>query len=289
LVWVTKMGAGQRKSRTVVQYSSVSLTTGTQVQSNVVLPTPGDVLGIDIDLTVNVAGTLTGAKTVENAISRFSVADRTGKSIVDVAGTDLPFLSLLLTDIGAYTTPETATASTNKYYRDLLAITATLANQPLQLQVTFAPYSALATSGATGATVSLTIGVWYGVATNTTRIYKRAVNVTAGDNFEGVNLVNSSMDSKTNLFTKTNILAFSIGTESNLNYVTFSSDGSADDLGKLIPQQLINLEDNRYRDGHQTGKFNLFVSPFVVQTQNTRLDFNAAGSDTITIYQIEQN
>lgn len=272
----------QNKSRTLVQYSSVSLTDNAQVQSTQIIPTVADVTGIDWDLTVNAAGTLTGAKTVENAIQRMVISDRNGKPVMDVAGTDLPFLAMLLSPSGSYSTPDTATDATDKYYRDVLGITAILANQPLSLQVTFAPYSALATSGATGATVDLTVNVWCGsnLGNKTTRIYKRTVSVESGDNFEGINLVNG---------VPTSILAFTIGTESNLNSVTFSSDGSIDDLSKILPQQIINLENDVYRDQHQTGKFNLFVSPFVVQTQNTRLDFNAAGSDTVSIYQIAQN
>ncbi len=272
----------QNKSRTLVQYSSVSLTDNAQVQSTQIIPTVADVTGIDLDLTVNTAGTLTGAKSVDNAIQRIVISDRNGKPIMDVAGTDLPFLAMLLSPRGSYSTPETATQDTDKYYRDVLGITAILANQPLSLQVTFAPYTALATSGSTGATVDLTINIWYGsnLGNKTTRIYKRTVSVGSGDNFEGVNLVNGVL---------TNTLAFTIGSESNLNSVTFSSDGSVDDLSKILPQQLINLENDVYRDQHQTGKFNLFVTPFVVQTQNSRLDFNAAGSDNISIYQISQN
>lgn len=272
----------QNKSRTLIQYSSVSLSANAQVQSTQVLPTLADVIGIDWDLKVNTAGTLTGAKTVENAVQRMVISDKNGKPVMDVAGTDLPFLSLLLSPSGSYSTPDTATESTDKYYRDVLGITAVLSDQPLSLQITFAPYSALATSGATGATIDLTMNVWYGsnLGNETTRIYKRTISVVSGDNFEGVNLVNG---------VNTKILAFKIGTESNLNSVSFSSDGNIDDLSKILPQQVINLENDAYRDQHQTGMFNLFVNPFAVETQNTRLDFNAAGSDTVNIYQIANN
>jgi hypothetical protein len=271
----------QNKSRTLIQYSSVSLSANAQVQSSQIIPTLADVTGIDWDLKVNVAGTLVGAKTVENAIQRMSISDRNGKPILDVAGTDLPLLALLLSH-GCYSTPETASEGVDKYYRDVLGITANLSNQPLSLQITFAPYSALATSGATGATVDLTMNVWYGsnLTNQTSRIYKRTVSLVSGDNFEGVNLVNG---------VNTQILAFKIGSESNLNSVNFSSDGSIDDLSKISPQQIINLENDAYRDKHQTGIFNLFVSPFEVRTQNTRLDFSASGSDTVNIYQIANN
>ncbi|MCK4997147.1 hypothetical protein KAS08_02490 [Candidatus Pacearchaeota archaeon] len=272
----------QNKTRTLMQYSSVSLSANAQVQSTQVIPTLADVTGIDWDLKVNVAGTLTGAKTVENAIQRLVISDRNGKPVMDVAGTDLPLLSLLLSPNGSYSTPETATESTDKYYRDVLGITAVLANQPLSMQITFAPFSALATSGATGATVDLTMNVWYGsnLGNETTRIYKRNVSVTEGDNFEGINLVNG---------VDVNTLAFKIGSESNLTGITFSSNGNMDDLSKMPLQQIRNLENDVYRDGHQTGIFNLFVTPFKVATQNTRLDFDASGSDTISIYQIANN
>lgn len=272
----------QNKTRTLLQYSSVSLSANTQVQTAVIIPTLADVTGIDWDLKVNVAGTLTGAKTVEKAIQRMVISDRNGRPIMDVAGVDLPLLSLLLSPSGSYSTPETATESTDKYYRDVLGITAVLANQPLTMQITFAPYSALATSGATGATVDLTMNVWYGsnLENQTTRIHKRTMSVVEGDNFIGKNLVNG---------VNTGIMAFKIGTVSNLNSISFSSDGNIDDFSRLLPQQLINLENDVYRDGHQSGIYNLFVTPFKVATQNTRLDFNIAGSDIIDIYQISGN
>ncbi|MBS3087004.1 hypothetical protein J4226_00230 [Candidatus Pacearchaeota archaeon] len=272
----------QNKTRTLVQYSSVSLDNNAQAQSSLVIPTLADVIGIDWDLTVNAAGTLVGAKTVENAIQRMVISDRNGKPVMDVAGSDLPLLSLLLSPNGSYSTPDTATQNTDKYYRDVLGITAVLANQPLSIQITFAPYSALATSGATGAIVNLTINIWYGsnLGDATTRIYKRTMSVVSGDNFVGKNLVNG---------VNTHILAFKIGSESNLSSVTFSSNGDMDDFSRLLPQQIINLENDIYRDKHQTGIFKLFVEPFKVETQNTRLDFSSTGSDTVSVYQIANN
>ncbi len=269
----------QNKTRTLVQYSSVSLTSNAQAQTTVVIPTLAAVTGIDLDLTVNVVGTLTGAKTIEKAIQRMVLSDRNGKVVMDIAGEDLPLLALALNPSGAYSTPETATASTDKYYRDVLGISAALANQPLSLQITFASYSALATSGATGATLDLIVNVWYGnnPSNITTRIYKRTMSVVSGDNFVGKNLVNGVVVSG---------MFFRIESESNLNSLTFSHDGEMDDFSRLLPQQLINLENDVWRDGHKTGIFHLPIIPFEVATQNTRLDFNCSGSDTISIFQI---
>ncbi len=272
----------QNKSRTLVQYASVSLTAGNQTKNTVVIPTTADIIGLDWDLKVTAAGTLVGAKTVEKSIQRIVLSDKNGKEILDCAGEDLPKLSMWLSPKGSYDTPETATDATAKYYQDVLEIKAALANQPISMQVTFAPYSALADSGCTGATVDLTLNAWYGsnLENETTRIYKRSVSVVSGDNAMGMHLVNGK---------NTKMLTFSIGTESNLNSIDFSSDGSMTDLSNLLPQMLKNLENDEYRDEHQTGMFNLFVTPFKADTTNTGLNFNCAGSDTINIYQFANN
>lgn len=270
-------GIIQNKSRTPVQYSAVSLSANSQAQGSQIISTVADVTGIDLNLSVTAAGTLVGAKPVTNAIQRLVVADRNGKLLMDVAGTDLPFIAMLLNQRGAYDTPAVAVDATAVKWNDVLGITAPLSVQPLYFQVTFAPYSALATSGCTGATVSLTVNVWYGSTANTTRIYKKSVSVVSGSNEEGVNLVNGA---------NTQIMGFSIITESNLSSVTFSSDGKIDDYSRIFPQQIIDLENDVYRDKHQTGMFNLFVAPFVASIQNTRLTFEASGSDTVNIYQI---
>lgn len=272
----------QNKTRLITQYSSVALTSGSQSQTAVVLPVLADLTGLDFDLTVNAAGTLVTANSVENAVQRISLSDRNGKTIFDVAGSDLPSLSKLLSPRGSYSTPDDATESTDKYYRDVLGISASLDKQPLTMQVTFASYSALAASGATGATVDLIINGWFGSNEDkvTTRIKKRSISVGVGDNSVGQNLVNGA---------KTDILAIKMGDESNLTSINFSADGSMEDYSKLLPQQIISLENDLYRDEHKANLFNLFVTPLMISTNNTRLDLTMSGAETVIVYQIARD
>ncbi len=269
----------QPKTRTIAQYSSVSLTASAQVQNTFYVPPVNNVTGLDINLSVTSVGTLVTPTPVINAISRLVVMDKSGQNIMDLSGSDLAKVALLLSPRGAYVTPA-VNATTAVTWNCIIPITASLSEQPLSVQVTFAPFSALAASGATGGTITLTLNAWFGSALNTTRIYKKSVSVLSGDNSEGIALVNGK---------STSILGFSIGTEANLTDVTFSATGAVDDYNKLLPQQIIDLENEVYQDNHQTGLFNLFVTPFNADITNTRLVFNCSSTDTINLYQIATN
>jgi hypothetical protein len=268
------------KSRTLQQYADKSLTTGSQVQSTIFFPTEGDVIGLGIDLTANIGGTLTGAKAVTNAIQNLVISDKDGKTLVDVAGVDLPLLCLMLNGVGAYSTPQTATEDTDKTYRDVLGIQAKTKDQPLKMQVTFAPYSAMATSGADEGVVDLTFTSWYGVANATTRIYKVEKTLVAGDNRLGVEMPDG---------VPTNILAFSITDETKINSISFSANGKlGEDLSKVLPQAIISLEEDTLRDGHQTGIFKLPVEPFVSSIINSKFDLNMVETEDIDLFLISQ-
>ncbi|MEK6760709.1 MAG: hypothetical protein AABX93_02185 [Nanoarchaeota archaeon] len=269
----------QMKSKTVKQYASFALSASSQLQSQEIVPTRGDIIGFDFNLTVDSVGTLVTPTKVTAAIEKLLIADKSGKPLIDCAGTDLPFIALLLSPHGSYDAPADNSTS-SPVWNDLLALTGKLEDQPLFIQVTFAPYSALAASGTTGATVDFTIGVWYGQATQTLRVYKKVITGVVGDNYVDNVLNNGKI---------TQSLSFRVGTESNLTSVTFSPTGATDDYQALLKQQIIDLENDAYKDEHQTGLFNLFVEPFEFSTANSSVDIVLSGTDTITVYQIATN
>ncbi len=269
----------QPQTATLKQYSSVALTTGSQVQSTEIVNPKGDVTALDFELSVTSVGTLSSPTPVTSAIQNLSVIDKNGKTILNVLGTDLPKIALWLSPDGAYVSPgNNATSAVT--WNVVIPIAIKLADQPAKVQVTFAPYSALASSGATGGTISLTLNMWYGSASYTTRIYKRTLTLNSGDNAFGYQLVDGI---------NTQIMGFTIGTEGNMNNISFSNNGNIYQYNRLLPQQIINLENEVYRDQHQTGIFNMFVAPFVYDISKSVFSVNAGSSDTLNVFQIGSN
>lgn len=263
----------------VLKTYSVSLTTGTQVQATEIIEPVEGVRGLNIDLTVTAAGTLVTAAKVTAAINKIVVTDRAGKTILDVPGTELPVLYQQMNGSGKYVTPDTATQDTAKYFRILLPLPIKLADQPAKIQVTFAPYSVLATSGCTGATVVLVVRSDYGPVTDTVRIYRKSLALSTGDNALGYQM---------NDGVKTVNLFGIIGTESNITDITLSSDGAMDELSKMPLQYFIDKETTSYLSGHTSLSFNLFTAPFLWQIAKTKLGVNAT-ADTLVLYQVGLN
>jgi len=268
----------QLSARNIVSYSSVSLSTSATQESQVIVPVVKglDIIGFDLQLSVTATGTLSSAKNVLYAIQRLAIVDKSGSPVMDVAGSDLNKLVYWLSPRGTYQTPATSTQNTAETFESRLNLPIKYADQVAYVQVTFAPYSALATSGCTGATVSLGMGAYYGMAQKTMRIYKSANSVSSGVNHLGFNL----QDGVTAV-----IMGWTVGTESYVTDVIFSRFGDIDDYSAIVPQTFINI-DTETVSGHETGMFNLYVSPFVISKSNTKLDFNMSSSDTVTVYTI---
>ena len=268
------------KTRRILQHSGLALTTSPQSKSAEVIDPMDDITGIDIELTVNATGTLTGAKNVLNAIQKLTIVDRKGSSIMDIDGTDIDKVLQILSPNGSYVTPDTTTEATDKYFKGLLNLPIQAKDQACKVLVTFNPYSSLATSGCTGATVDLDVRAWYGNAQSTLRIHKKTLTLTTDDNEIGYKLSDALNTLK---------LAFVIGTESNINHIKFSSAGQVDEYSAMPLQQLINFEKMLYKDGHQTGLFNLFIDPFMSSTSLTKLSLNMGSADTLLVYQVATN
>ncbi len=270
----------QPNTRTIAQYSSVAATTSQITESAVIIEPAGDITGLDFQLSVAAAGTLSTPSSRLAMIKRVTITDRSGAPILDVLGTDLMKLYLWMNPSGAYTSPSTVTGGgTTDTLNFVLPLPISLKEQPAKLQVILAPYSDLATSGATGATYNLAINGWYGSVPQTLRVYKRTIAIAAGDNSLGIQLVDNK-----------NTQAIGIAlTASNTNYLTFSSDGKIDNLSKITLQQLADMETMLYMNGHQTNIYNLFVAPFVSRISNTKFSINAVTTDSVDIFQIATN
>lgn len=275
---------GNKKARTIKEYSAVALSTSDQTQNTENIIPLNDISEVDLELTVGGAGTPTSPQSILKAIKRFNIVDAQGTNVIDVAGTDLDKIYQVLTSLnyggqrGHYVTIPTYT-NANQTIAMTLPLPIKLENQPAKLQITLAPYSDLA-SGLTGGTVTLKVRTWYGAIQTGIRVYKKTVSIVSGDNSLGINLVNMK---------DTVAMALTVGTESNINNVSFSTDGQMDDYSKMPLQFFIDQEKQELVSGHTTGLVNLFVDRFVSNITMTRLDINAAGSDTVNVYQVALN
>jgi hypothetical protein len=270
----------QPKTRIVADYS-VSMGTSDLAQSQVIIEPLGDITALEFRITQSTTGTLTGPRPIETAIKSIVVVDRAGKPILDIKGTDLPKLDFWTNGVGSYN-PSVNTSSTPQIKTWVIALPIKLEDQPAKLQVVFAPYTDMASSGATGGSVALRITAWYGVAPYTLRIYKRDLSLSAGDNNLGINLV----DGKDIL---PNGLTLDVASEATINHITFSSDGRMDERAKLPLAELIEIERIVYKNGHITGLINLFVAPFRTDISRTKLTINASASTTVTVWHFATN
>ncbi len=261
-----------------MNYSSVSLTASTQTQTQVVIdPSFGDVVGLAVNLNVEAAGTLTSPTPVTRAISQFVVTDNQGKTLFQLQGRDLDKVAFLLSPSGTYTSAGNNSSSAYVYWDAVIPINISVKHQPAKAIVTFAPYSALASSGATGGTLNLSVDVVYGSSNG----FTNAINVAQVTLSSGTNSYSSQLANM-----NTTLFGFSVGTESNINYVNFSPDGKVDVYSSQTLQTFIDLDNEFTQSGHETGIFNLYVGPFAYNTASSRFVVNGAGSDTIYVYQI---
>ena len=265
------------KTAIVQSVSSLAMSSASAPQTEVDILNFGDLIGLNIELTQSTTGTLTGANTIDFAIESMSIKDRLGNPIwQNVRGRDLNEFELLngfyVNNKGINTSVSTtsSTAATRRYH---IPFRIDAAMFTAKFQMTIAPFSAMATSGATGGTVSVRVSAIYrNEAANdvTDRLLRLTQSVVSGTNRFAPNLPKGRL---------INHLAFTIGTESNLTRVTFSSDGSAE-ISDFTIAEAIALDQNLFNSGHVTGIINLYNSPFV-STDVTIYDIEASGSDTL--------
>lgn len=273
------IAAGDGKLRREIIQSEASITMGTanNPRTEVDIPALGDLVALEVELTQSTTGTLTTAGTLDAALAGIAIKDVRGTAIWNsIRGSDLPLLDRVF-NIGRSRTVPT-TSGTAQTHRWLLPFNIELADMPARIQVTIAPYSAMAASGATGGSVTYNLVAYYQDKSNiqvTQRLSRITQTIVSGLNRFGPNLPKQTLIQH---------LLFSVGTESNITSVNFSSDGAAE-LREITPSDLTGIDDVRLVSGHVTGQFSLYNSPFVSTTKSI-LDVTGAGSDTVQWYVI---
>lgn len=271
------IGVGNTKRAIVQSLSSISMGASASPQAEIDIPNYGDVIALELILTQLTTGTLVGPVPMERAIQQISIKDKSGKPIwSSIRGRDLKIFDRLLNVGNNRAVPNTSNSS--QTYRWFIPCDIEQKDQVARLQATIAAFSDMATSGATGGTVTLDVIAWYQDQTQiafTTRFMRISQSIVSGLNRFGPNLPKNITIQH---------LLFAVGTEANITDITFSEDGNAE-LQEVRPSDLTGIDAVRLTDGHVTGEFSLFNSPFVA-TDKTILDVDGAGSDTVEWYLI---
>ena len=265
------MSQGKFKAA-LIQSKTVTLSSVTQQLDEITIPAYGDIAALQIMLSVTTTGTLTTPATVDNIINQLQVKDNQGAFIMSkVRGVDLTTLDRVLNIGNVRTVPNASNSAVT--YSFIVPLNIERKNQYATLQATLDAYSVLAASGATGGTVVIDTIALYFEQTNlqfTERITRFTQTIGSGD------LPVTPLLPKNVLITG---LLFKIGTESNLTYVNFSSDGSQE-LQTMPPARYAAIDSTRLTGGHVTGTFDLYVTPFI-STDNVQYTLTGAGADTI--------
>ncbi len=271
-----------RTFQTVYDTGSQTLTSGPTPFNSSALLVLGDIVGIKLTLyNVSASGTLTTPAPLTAALQNLSILDRNSQPIASVLGSDIPIVSFLESPRGTYQTPDTISNSAQTQGW-ILFNAVNLKDQPIRVQGNFAPYSALAASGATGGTAGLRIEVMTADATDfpggaeppTQKLVVIPKSLGTGDN---------EIQNSLSRLGVTNHMAAYVQADSNLNYVTFRS-GKAVELQE-VSAAAIETEDNLlYVSGHQAGLFPVRASPFVANDA-TYFNLNMNSAVNARIYQ----
>lgn len=263
------------QKRTFYDSGSITMTANLQPQREVTVEAYGDIRAFIIEITQSTTGSLTTASKRSYAVDSININDKTGVPIWSgVRGRDLAMLHLYGNNGNSISETDTSSSSgTDTYY---VPFRVDLSAQPAKMVVNIAPYSDMAASGATGGTVQVAISAVYDDSSednSVERIHRIQKSLSSGTNSYGPDLLRGRKVFQT---------YFKVGTESNLTNVSFSSDGRVE-LDQFTRGQIIGFENAALIDGHQTGIFQLYHTPYAV-SEKSRLDFQGGGSDTVQLF-----
>lgn len=265
---------GRIRKEVIQTLGSVNQGGSSATQTEEDIPTRGDIIGISIQLTQTTTGTLTTPVTIEKAIENLTIKDVSGRLIWSkMRGQDLTIIDRYL-NIGNSRTVPTATDATAKAHSWFIPLGIEKKDQKARMQVTIAPFSAMAASGATAGVVSIKIVAWYADESKipfTQRFQRITETLNSGLNRYAPDLPKNVPI--TNIFLKFN------SAESNLSELDFTADGNTE-LRDMTAKDLTVLDDVVLTDGHVSDEFSLYNVPFVA-TSKTIFDVTGSGSDTV--------
>lgn len=269
-------GNGILKVKQLYTDSAVSLSTSIVNGKEVEIPNMGDVVGLRFKLDVTAGGTLVTAATIDNVINEIQIVDVKGDVIWSgIPGTELNELQYLTSEMGKKESLGSCTEDTQVSNQFLIAQNIKPEHLPARIRIKYNPYSSCAASGADECAVTCDVAVYYrdGAAPGTFRVKKTTVTMAAGSN----SLVEKLPRGKT-------VAAIMVDyDETDLTDVELSRDGS-EELKFELSDFIQYMECSR-ASAHITDKLLLPVTPFKV-TDKTKMELNAATSDTLNMYVI---
>jgi len=261
----------------VIETKSVTMSASEQAQNEVTIPAYGDIYGLVINITQNTTGTLTGAKTIEKAIKGVSLKTKSGELVLQsIRGQDLLFLERYLNKGISRTIPTASGTDASETF--FIPINVEKADQEAKFQMVVAPYSDMATSGATAGSLAYSVNVLYYDQTenvSTQKIQRTTKAVVSGTNTFGIDLPKR---------VTINYLLFKVTTEGNLTSIRFTADGKKE-LDGVTVAYLKALDQASLVSGHISGEFSLYNAPFYCDVP-TAFDVVASSTDTMEIFTV---
>lgn len=257
-----------------VESKTISMTSAVQAQSEVQIPNYGDIAAIGLTISQSTTGTLSSANTLDHAIAGLTIKDKSGTQLMQgIIGTDLLMLERFRNKgVNRTIATTSGSAQTETFF---IPLNIEISEQEIRAQVSIAPYSDMATSGATGGSITYSLVVYYYGKTEKTyteKIQKFAKTANIGINTFGTDLPKNILI--TDILFKC--------TEGYLTSIRFSSDGSKE-LDSVSVAHLTSIDNAILVSGHVTGQLKLYNAPFKSSSASA-LDFTNGTADTITFY-----
>lgn len=254
----------------------------TQIDVDLLIPAQGDLLGLLVEYTVNVTGTLSAQLSLDRVFNNISARDVENKDfITSLRGDDIYRFHERFNCVGRTRTIATVsnTAQTDYSY---LPLSVSRNKLPGYITMTLEAAATLATGG-TGGSV-------------TYRVYPVYAEDSVVDFTQRIRVITSAIASGAN-----NLLPIlprgsvvqrmyaGFGTESNFTDFTIQRDGGAE-LNTVPRGTLIGLNNALLSGGHLTGTFSFYVTPFEVK-DTTVFSITGGGSESprFTIVTVEND
>lgn len=277
----------------IVTFSRTLSPTVGIVEPSVIVPNLGPLQGVNIDLTVTLAGATAAAtsQSIDNVIAGLQAQDQFGGLLLDASGStptdqpasDLSVLNDILQPRGVRTAAPTITTvggAGTATWSVFLPITAGAADMPAKINLTWALATALQNGGlvsAGTATVSLTITGLYSVGADQPTVRVKAQNIPSavGDNSVQPFLPNGL---------QVEAIAWMLGADARFAYATLTAGGAF--LLNQTPLSVFrNADTALMQSGHLTGEFIARIPAFVVDSTTT-LNIRLASASPIRLYTI---
>ena len=235
----------------------------------------GSIVGFKISVSASAAGTLTSPNAIEAAVQQLKISDSAHQPIHQISGLNLVTLAYHLSPYGTYVSP-TSVSSSNATDTFLLFAPVSIANQPVYIDVTFAPYSALASSGATGGTAEVAVDLIIDTGARAPTLRSKVFTAQVVSGTTDISSILGQLN--------TISLVFDSVTEADFTNMTFRAAGGVEIESK--PLSAFVAEDTYYTDaGHKSGILALRASPFL-KNPATLLKLLATGSFNPNVYQL---